>query len=331
MVKKNWQKVNRGDTACIVATSYGEAKTSDVDSALNKALSIVESYGLKPFIYKGAIVPGNHSLFDEIHLRFANSEEMAVTQLMNAFNDQNCDVVWAYRGGYGAIRLLNNLAKEAEPTTVKPFIGFSDITILHSFINNVWEWPTIHFGMPGSLQNVMQREDTKQSLQNILFGDKVTASFSLKLLNEVSSDSVVINGVTTGGNMYNVEKLLGTKFSPNLENRILVLEEIDEAPRKVDGFFQKLQLMPDFENISAVVIGTFTPDGNKALFERIFKDFSSKTNIPVFSLDESNTIGHGNVNNAFPLGTNAVISFVGESFRIDIESGIKTGSDTCDF
>ncbi len=122
--------------------------------------------------------------------------------------------------------------------------------------------------MPGSLQAVMQRDDTKQSLQDIIFGTKTQVSFALDAFNEEAQYPSLIKGITTGGNMYCFEKLLGTKYSPNLNSSIIVLEEIEEPPRKVDGFLQKLKLAPDFSGVKALVIGTFTPSENKVIFDK---------------------------------------------------------------
>lgn len=312
---KHWNTLNIGDIACIVAPSYGYGND------LNLTANIIKSYGLVPFIYQNAISPGNHSLFDLNHLNIANSDEVKISHLMDAFNNPNCDLVWAYRGGYGAMRLLNDLSKEPEPSTVKPFIGFSDITILHNYINNAWGWPSIHFGMPGALQEVMQREDTKQSLQNIIFGTKNTVVFELKSLNNHPDK---INGITTGGNMFCFEKILGTKFSPILDNRIIVLEEVGEPARKIDGFLQKLQLMPDFEKIIAIIFAHFTPVEDQHIFNKLFQDFAQNTDVSVFQMYPNNTIGHGDINYAFPLGTEAVILSNGEELQLQINSGMSS-------
>lgn len=317
---KHWQKIYKGGTACIVAPSYGHTTSENITTALELAINIVKNYNLTPFIYHNSITPTNHTLFDDKHLRLANSDEVKIFHLMDAFNNPDCDVVWAYRGGYGAIRLLNDLSKEPEPITVKPFIGFSDITILHSYINNAWGWPSIHFGMPGSLQEVMQREDNKQSLQNIIFGTKNTVTFELKSLNHHSGK---IAGITTGGNMVCFEKILGTKFSPILSNRIIVLEDVGEPARKIDGFLQKLQLMPDFEKISAIIFAHFTPMEDQYIFDRVFQDFAKNIDLSVFQMYSNNTIGHGDVNYALPLGTKAVISANGAEFQLEIHSGMS--------
>jgi muramoyltetrapeptide carboxypeptidase len=319
---KHWHKLNKGDTACIVAPSYGHSTSENITAALELAINIVKNYDLTPLIYQNSISPENHTLFNDKHLKLANSDEVKISHLMDAFNNPNCDLVWAYRGGYGAIRLLNDLSKEPAPNTIKPFIGFSDITILHNYINNAWGWPSIHFGMPGSLQNVMQREDTKQSLKNIIFGTKNTVVFELKSLNNHPDK---INAITAGGNMFVFEKLLGTKFSPILNNRIIVLEDVGEPVRKIDGFLQKLQLMPDFEKISAIIFAHFTPIEDQYIFDRVFQDFAQHTDVSVFQMYPNNTIGHDEINYAFPLGAEAVILANGAEFQLTINSGISSG------
>lgn len=322
-IKKHWKQINKGATACIIAPSYDEARVS-----LEEAATIVESYNLEALIYSNLMSSGNHTLFDNPHIRFANSDEVRASQLIDALNNDNCDLVWTFRGGYGAIRLLSYLNKESEPKIVKPFVGFSDITILHSYINNIWNWPSIHFGMPGAMPQIMQRDDTKRSFQNLIFGTKKEAIFILKSLNAEPLDYSIITGTTTGGNVLCFEKILGTKYSPNLNNSIIVFEDVGEPPRKIDGFLQKLQMMPNAEEIKAVIFATFTPADNQDLFEKIFKDFAISSNIPSFQFDSSNTIGHRNINNAFPLGTEANIIPHREDFKLTVLSGMEPNIHT---
>lgn len=323
MKKKFLPQINKGATACIVAPSYGTATIDEVNDSLNSARNIVEEYGLNPLFYPNLISPGNHTLFDNPNIRFANSDEVRANQLIDAFNNPNCDLVWSFRGGYGAIRLLPYLNNATVPQTIKPFIGFSDITILHSYINDVWHWPSIHFGMPGSLKDVMQREDTKKSFQDIIFGEKQEATFKLKSLNTDLLHYSKITGITSGGNVLCFEKILGTKYSPSLDNKIIVFEDVGEPPRKIDGFLQKLQMTQGSEEIKAVIFATFTPDENKDIFEKVFKDFAENSKIPTFILDPDNTIGHGDVNNAFPLGSDARITLNEDGFELNILLGME--------
>ena len=316
---KYWIGMNKGDTACIIAPSYGVNDNVDISFAINEAKTIVESYNLTALMYPNLISPGNHTLFINQHLRFSNSDEVKVTQLIAAFNNPDCDLVWAFKGGYGAIRLINALSKEEVPQMVKPFVGFSDITILHSYINDVWGWPSIHFGMPGALPKVMQKEDTKNSFQDIIF-DQKNSSFTLDPLNHNLLHDLKIDGITSGGNLLSFDKLLGTKYSPSLSNKIIIFEDVEEPIRKLDGFLQKLTLISDFEEISAIVFATFSPFEDQPMFDKIFKDFADNINVPVFQMHSNNTVGHGDINNALPLGVAGEINCNGYC-QLDIISG----------
>jgi muramoyltetrapeptide carboxypeptidase len=140
MTQKYWNKINQGDKACIIAPSYGLFINDNLAINIAKAESIVESYGLTAFTYFNAIAPNNHTLYNDNYLRLANSDEIRASHLIDALNNPDCAIVWAYRGGYGAIRLLNALNQTTQPQQVKPFIGFSDATIIHSYLNDVWKW-----------------------------------------------------------------------------------------------------------------------------------------------------------------------------------------------
>jgi muramoyltetrapeptide carboxypeptidase len=324
---KQWKVLAKGDQACIIAPAYGVASSDQVDGTIQKASAIVELYSLTPKIYDNMLVPGNHTLFNKADLMFANSDEVRLAQLVDALNNPECKAVWCFRGGYGAVRLLEGLYRQVAPIEVKPLIGFSDITILHAFLNYQWGWPTIHFGMPGALQDVMRKPEMIASLQEIIFGENYKIQFNVRSINEAKVEHKQISGEITGGNKLNLERLLGTEFQPSLSNKILVLEEIGEEARWLDGFLHQLKLVEGFSQVSAIVFGTILPDSKGELFAKVIQDFGNNVPIPTFKLFDEDAIGHGAINKALPMGTSATINYDArhDSYQLLVESGAQPG------
>lgn len=304
--------------ACVVAPAYGVRYQNQLSSSIENAFNVIELYNFTPQIHKDTIVPNAHPLFDPIELPFANTDELRLKFLMDALNDDNCDIIWCFRGGYGSIRILGELSQIPTPLKIKPFIGFSDITILHLFMNFYWQWPTIHFGMPGALEDSMRLASNIESLNSILHTPSSNTLYSLIPLNEQNFS--MIEGILCGGNKVLFERFMTTEFLINLSNKIIVLEDVGEKPRWLDGFLEELSLREDFNNISAIIFGEFLPQ--EPLLKKIIIDFSNKVPIPIFEFSPDNTIGHGKINNALLLGVNSTIKpdILKENYYLEVNT-----------
>ena len=324
-VKKYFKKVKNKDRVCIIAPAYGSSDQKEAEEIISNARKIVVKYELTPYFYENILVPGNHSLFSPPDLRFANSDEERYKQLEHALHNQDCALIWCLRGGYGSVKLLKKLRNLDEPQSIKIFIGFSDITILHTFLNKKWGWPTLHFGMPGALQNVMEKTETIKDLQQVIFGEVHEVVFRLTRIGLQDNSLSNINGVSSGGNIVNFARTFGTEFQIDLSNKILVFEEVGEEARWLDGFLEQLQLIPNFEKISAIVFGTITPLDKAEIFDQIISDFQKYVNLPVFKIVPEDTVGHGGINRVLPLGAQATIYLKGLSKNIKMF--VQTGLD----
>ena len=328
-VQKYYKRITKNDRACIIAPAYGAKYENETQGLLESAREIVSLYELSPYFYEDLLAPYNHSLFSPQDLRFSNSDETRFLQLAHALHNNDCALIWCLRGGYGSVKLLKRLKDINEPQSVKVFIGFSDITILHSFLNKRWSWPTLHFGMPGALQDVMRRDDTIRDLQRVIFGEVQELVFKLEKVNSEDFCSKELTGVTSGGNIVNFARTFGTEFQVDFSNKIFIFEEVGEEARWLDGFLEQFELIPGFESIQAVIFGTISPLEKKGLFDKIIADFQGRVTIPVFKLYPEDTIGHGAINRALPLGTHGRIH-ADESCKnsqLFVHTGIEPGHD----
>ena len=117
-------------------------------------------------------------------------------------------------------------------------------------------------------------------------------------------------GITTGrlvgGNLAVFVSLLGTKYLPDLNNKILLLEEINEPPYKIDRMFNQLRLNKVFDKVSGIILGSFVDcnendkEKKTLTLEEVWSDYLSSIKIPVI-----HSFPHGHIKDMLtvPIGT----------------------------
>lgn len=292
------QCLQPGDVVDIIAPASATPR-SEQEKTLHAIRELLLAWNLKPNI------PENIWGDD---LLCANSDKIRYQQLADALSNSKSKAVWCLRGGYGAMRLLPLLNELPQPSQQKIFIGMSDITCLHLFLQQEWQWPSLHCfsATQASLQRVA--DENIVELKNILFGSQKNCEFSnLIPLNNAALQTKIINTKITGGNLTLVQCSIGTAWQAQTHQKILFLEEVSERGYRVDRTLQQLTQAGVFQNVSAVILGDFTegnePDGSN-LIVPVLKRFAQENNFPVFNCPG---IGHAKFNRPLPLGFSSVL------------------------
>ena len=229
----------------------------------------------------------------------ANSDEMRLNLLASALVDPDTEVVWAVRGGYGSSRLLNGLARRPLPALPKIFIGYSDMTFIHLFLQKQG-WQTVHGSMFGEMNNPVKDEANFLKLAALLAGKhKVLRYEGLKPVNRSAMEaSLPIRGSLTGGNLTCIAAASGTPWALDAAGKILFLEDVKEPGYKIDRMLTQLESAGLLRDVKAVILGSFSlGDANT---EFALKRFAENFAGPVF---QSDLFGHGAKN--YPLVFNA--------------------------
>jgi muramoyltetrapeptide carboxypeptidase len=229
----------------------------------------------------------------------ANSDEIRLKHLVNALQNPTSKAIICARGGYGSMRLIPELRKITPPQTAKLFVGMSDITALQLFLQQAWQWPTIH-GAP--IPNRFSPESIA-SLKSLLFGDRTDINFSnLTPLNQSAKEHKNIDSTIIGGNLSLVQTSIGTTWQLNGKGKIILLEDTHERGYRIDRMLQHLQQANIFKDASAILFGDFIegnePNGS-SLMEAAIKRFAESCEIPVVQVAG---MGHGYINLPLPLG-----------------------------
>jgi len=286
-------KLQKGDIIDIIAPASKPGK-----DIFKNAIKWIEDQGYVPRFHKDIIKGDNF---------FAADESLQWDQLKKALTSPDSKAVWCLRGGWGSMRFVPNLMKLKKPHKQKSFIGFSDITTLHLFLNQEWKWTTIHGSNLSAFGNNPSRTHENKYLY-LLKGQ--TDSLLYKGLRKVSGASKGnIKGKFVGGNLCMLTTGLGTTLQPNLNGKILFLEEVGERGYRVDRMFEQLiQAGVLNKKVKAIALGDFTeskePNG-KDLTSKAIQRLAERLEVPIFKGLKS---GHGKNNYPLVFNSSAIIN-----------------------
>ena len=188
------------------------------------------------------------------HFQFAGTDAQRLEDLQTAFDDPETDVIICSRGGYGLVRIIDKLDLTEFKKYPKWLVGFSDITILHSCLNNLGV-ATIHGTMPPSFFDKNSEPNVNlDSLMNLLTVEKSSYNFIKNEKNRTGN----ITAELVGGNLSIIVSLLGTKYDLETDGKILFIEEIDEYLYHIDRMLRQLKFAGKLDKLSGLVIGDFT-------------------------------------------------------------------------
>jgi muramoyltetrapeptide carboxypeptidase len=192
-----------------------------------------------------------HCFDQDAHL--AGRDEDRARDLMDAFLDPNVHAVLCSRGGYGCARLFPFLDLDAIVASRKMLIGFSDITTLHIALNNRG-LATVH--APMALTFVPTREPwVYDSFRAVLKGQNPVLPEAPKGQTLVTGQA---EGKVSGGCLILMCDSLGTPNPIDADGRILIIEDVDEDPHRVDAMFTHLLNAGIVQKAAGIVIGEMT-------------------------------------------------------------------------
>ncbi len=188
------------------------------------------------------------------YFQFAGNDTQRLEDLQTALDDPKTDVIICSRGGYGTIRIIDKLDFTEFKKHPKWLVGFSDITILHSILNN-FGIATIHGAMPPFFfdENVEPNENLT-SLMDLLTGKKISYQIEKNIKNRLGNTTAEL----VGGNLSIITSLLGTKYELETDGKILFIEEIDEYLYHIDRMMQQLKMAGKLDKLAGLVVGDFT-------------------------------------------------------------------------
>ena len=259
------KKLHQGDTIGILSVS-GSIK--DISFVENSALYF-QKKGFKTII--------SDNTYNSFRYH-AGSDNQRIKALEDFFSNENIDAIVCSRGGYGALRIINDIDYSIIAKNPKIFCGYSDITTLLLMIYKKPGMVSFHGAMTngdfgGKISSFTEKSffDTLQSTDILYY----SAKNNFKVLNKGTS-----NGVLWGGNLATIVSMIGLDFLPD-ENFIFFLEDINEPAYKIDRMLTQLFNCEKFaKNISGIVVGEFSGIDKINYVYDVLMEFVKKYNIP---------------------------------------------------
>lgn len=230
--------LKKGDSIYILSTAK---KISNEEIAV--AIEKFESWGLHCII--GKTIGAEHN-------QFAGTDQLRLDDFQTALNDPNIKAIICARGGYGTVRMMDEINYSKFLKFPKWIVGFSDITFLHTHISNTLGIQTLHAQMP--IQFPKATEESIETLRKELFSENNPYSVTTHLLNRLGETK----GTLIGGNLSILYAITGTKSGINTDRKILFLEDLDEYLYHVDRMMLNLKRSGKLHSLAGLVVGGFT-------------------------------------------------------------------------
>lgn len=236
--------LRKGDTVAI--TCPAKKLPADITEGIN----LLESWGLNVLI--GETVGSSYH-------QYAGNDELRTKDFQRFLDDGSVKAVFAARGGYGSIRIIDKLNFSSFKRNPKWIIGFSDITILHSHIYANYKIETIHGQMPVNVP-----DGTKPSLETLrkaLFGE----SFDYRYQSLTESKNGSSTGVLVGGNLTLLVMIAGSVSEMDFSGKILFLEDVGEYLYSIDRMMWNLKRSGQLAKLKGLIVGGFTDMKDNAI------------------------------------------------------------------
>ena len=199
---------------------------------------------------KGLVPVYDERLFAQHHI-FAGDDSFRAAVFQEYLDNENIEAIWLARGGYGSIRMIDQLDFNKFLQHPKWIIGFSDGTVLHGKLNRL-ECPSMHGAMPFFFAE--KTDEAKQSLMDAFLGKPLHYEFPAHPQNRLQS----MEGVIAGGNLSVLCGMMGSNSFPDLDGKILFLEDVDEYIYQIDRLMHALKRAGKLANLKGLVVGGLT-------------------------------------------------------------------------
>ena len=229
--------LKKGDTVAITCPA------KKLPSDISKGIQLLESWGLNVLI--GETVTSSYH-------QYAGPDELRIRDFQRFIDDDSVRAIFAARGGYGCIRIIDGLDFSSFKKDPKWVIGFSDITVVHSHIYTNYKVQSIHGQMPVNVP-----EGTLPSLETLrkaLFGESLDYFYQ----SAAAGINGSAKGILIGGNLTLLVMMAGSVSEMDFSNKILFIEDVGEYLYSIDRMMWNLKRAGKLVNLKGLIVGGFT-------------------------------------------------------------------------
>lgn len=188
------------------------------------------------------------------HKQFAGSDDQRRDDMQRMLDDPSIRAIVSSRGGYGTVRIIDQLDFTRFAENPKWIVGFSDVTVLHSHIHRHFNIETLHAIMPVNFKDKCESNRSLNSLKKALFGKELSYTIPAFPLNREGTSRAPL----IGGNLSILYSLTNTNSDINTNGKILFLEDLDEYLYHIDRMMMNLRRSGKLEGLAGLIVGAMT-------------------------------------------------------------------------
>jgi muramoyltetrapeptide carboxypeptidase len=295
-----------GDTVAVVSTS-NFTKQEYID----RLVRILTNWELKPLL--GKTIGARQG-------SFAGPDELRRKDLQEMLDNGEVKAVFETMGGYGILRILDQLDFNKFKYQPKWLVGYSDTTFLHSHVQGNLGIASLQATMAADLEDGYN-EEAWESLRKALFGQKLHYQLDPHPLNRAGKSEAVV----VGGTLSILCNAKGTFSDVNTNGKILFLEEVGEHYFRLDSYITSMKQAGKFEYVKGLMVGYLRdlqedhpPFGKTP--EEIIREAVEEYDFPIcFGFPA----GHAAHNVAIPFGTRACIEVSKKGVQVEFLENVQ--------
>lgn len=302
------KRLQRGDTVAVISPS----SPPNLEN-LKRALHFLEERGLKVKMGKSV---------ERVHGYLAGTDEERLADLHEALQDPEVKGIICAGGGFGAARYAEQINTEFMTKHPKILWGYSDITILHTVFGKFSNSVTFHGPMLASDVGTDNFHELSRRQFNQLF-EPIELQYTEEIAPLTTLTGGIARGEIVGGNLSLLVNSLGTSYEIDTKGKLLLVEDVDEEPYRVDGLLNQLRQAGKLKDAAGIVVGDFAraePVKRKVslTLDEVLQHYLGNLEKPVVS---GFKIGHCEPHFAIPLGVDAVLD--ADAKTLTLQAGVE--------
>lgn len=289
------RRLKEGDTVGIIAPAW----SFDPES-FKKGVDKLRKVGFR--------VKYDRSIFSK-YWSMAGYDRQRAEQINSMFADKEVKAIICAKAGYGSIRTLPYLNRHIIRSNPKIFVGYSDITILLSYLYNnagmiVFHGPVLSEEIYEGMSVITLEHFLHAITQTIPLGELQFST--LRALRPG-----VASGILVGGNMSLIVNAIGTPYDIDTAGKILFLEDVGEDFEVIDSYLMQLKLAGKLKKIKGIIFGRMIDcldhSGGKYKIQDILKDILHDIEVPIIYGFPSGHREPGDIDITLPLGVRVTL------------------------
>jgi muramoyltetrapeptide carboxypeptidase len=248
-----------------------------------------------------------------------SSAEVRANALLDYIKNPEIKAIWALQGGEGAadvVPFLEQHKSEIKKASPKLLMGFSDFTVMLSYFDKAYTWPVIHvFGLLQVAKEKILQKEIDRLMDFLISQEGELRLDNLEPLNTLATKEKTIKARIIGGTLSILNISIRDVWEPDIENKIVIIEDINEKPHAVSRTLKYLNRIGFFDEAAAVIFGDFctvpfTKDAKlqselEAGVHKALRLFAEQVNCPVLL---TKAFGHGKLNYPFSFSSETTLT-----------------------